>query len=66
MKILVLVDNVDILLEVYRLYMIVIVGVEIVLKIYFLEVYFFLLNNRYIILLINKFYCYFIFFIYQE
>lgn len=64
MKILVLVDNVDILLEVYRLYMIVIVGVEIVLKIYFLEVYFFLLNNRYIILLINKFYCYFIFFIY--
>lgn len=64
MKILVLVDNVDILLEVYRLYMIVIVGVEIVLKIYFLEVYFFLLNNRYIILLINKFYCFFIFFIY--
>lgn len=64
MKILVLVDNVDILLEVFRLYMIVIVGVEIVLKIYFLEVYFFLLNNRYIILLINKFYCYFIFFIY--
>lgn len=66
MKILVLVDNVDILLEVYRLYMIVIVGVEIVLKIYFLEVYFFLLNNRYFILLIDKFYCYFIFFIYQE
>lgn len=64
MKILVLVDNVDILLEVFRLYMIVIVGVEIVLKIYFLEVYFFLLNNRYIILLINKFYCFFIFFIY--
>lgn len=64
MKILVLVDNVDILLEVYRLYMIVIVGVEIVLKIYFLEVYFFLLNNRYFILLIDKFYCYFIFFIY--
>lgn len=64
MKILVLVDNVDILLEVFRLYMIVIVGVEIVLKIYFLEVYFFLLNNRYFILLIDKFYCYFIFFIY--
>lgn len=39
MKILAPADNVDTSLEVHRLYMIVIVGVEIVLKIYLSEAY---------------------------
>lgn len=46
MKILAPADNVDTSLEVHRLYMIVIVGVEIVLKIYLSEAFIFFLTKQ--------------------
>lgn len=64
MKMLAPADNVDTSLEVHRLYMIVIVGVEIVLKIYLSEAYSSSPNNRHPIPSTDKFHCYFIFFIY--